>query len=102
MEWKNAFLVARPSGTGEVTVVYEANSFKDARYWLSFIAEPGDALFSTPKHARYSGNGDPTYMSHLVQRGKTDQSEGSWKQMAFKSESATVVFVSTTDAAPRA
>ncbi len=78
-EWK-AYITVRVGADGVAEVVYQADTIKDARYWLSYIAMPGDALFTTPSHPKYAGNGAPTYMSHLVSRGKTEHDAAAWKK----------------------
>ena len=78
-EWK-AYITVRVSPDGVAEVVHQADTIKDARYWLSYIAMPGDALFTTPSHPKYVGDGTPSYMSHLVCRGKTEHDIAAWKK----------------------
>ena len=78
-EWK-AYITVRVSPDGLAEVIYQADTIKDARYWLSYIAIPGDALFTTPSHPKYAGDGTPIYMSHLVSRGKTEHDIAAWKK----------------------
>ena len=94
MEWKNAYVLVRPERNGTLNVVHTAEQLKDARYWLQYIAEPGDAIFVTPTNPQYKGkNGEPTFMSYLVSRGKLDHSEPAWKRQAFEAKDAELSFV---------
>ena len=79
MSWKTSYILVRPSGEAQVSIVHSADKLKDARYWLQYIAQSGDAIFTTPIHAQYKGSGDPTYMCHLIARGKMDYNEAQWK-----------------------
>jgi hypothetical protein len=79
MAWENAYILIRVDENLQARVVHSANTLKDARYWLQYIAEPGDALFTTPVHPKYSGDGKPAYMSHLLARGKIEYAEEKWK-----------------------
>ncbi len=84
MEWKNAYILVRPEADGTVKIVHTAEKLKDARYWLQYIALAGDAVFVTPANPQYKGkSGEPTYMSHLIARGKIDHTESKWKNQVF-------------------
>ena len=72
--------IFRPSSDGNLILVHQAEKLQDARYWLMYIAEVGDALFKTSLHNRYVGNGEPSYESHLVQRQKSEHDEAKWRK----------------------
>ena len=95
MDWLCPYILVRPEPDGTLQVVYHAEKLKDARYWLQYIAHAGDAVFITSKNAQYKGNGDPTYMSHLVSRGKIDYNEKQWKGQVFgETETLQLTFIS--------
>ncbi len=83
MEWKTAYIVVRPDSNGHLAVVHVAATLKDTRYWLQYIAQAKDAIFTTSLHPKYQGNGQPIYMAHLVSRGKIDYNEAAWKESVF-------------------
>lgn len=94
MDWSCPYILVRPESDGTLQVVYHAEKLKDARYWLQYIAHAGDAVFITSKNAQYKGSGDPTYMSHLVARGKIDYNEKQWKGQVFgEKETSQLTFV---------
>ena len=72
------YIFLRIDEQGVASAVHSANTIKDAKYWLSYIAQPGDALFQTPKHPKYKGIGTPTYYAHLVKRGVLAYDENQW------------------------
>lgn len=79
MAWKTKFVVLRPEETSGLLVpVYEANEFKDAQYWLRYIAQIDDALFQTPLHPACSGSTAPRYKGHKVKSGSVELSEQQW------------------------
>jgi hypothetical protein len=80
VSFKSAYVVVRVTPEGVVSVAHTANTIKDARYWLQYIAEPGDAVFQTPAHPKYAGGGDLKYQSHLVKRGEIVYDEAKWKK----------------------
>ena len=79
MSWNTPYIVIRLGDDESVEVVHSAASLKDARYWLQYIAMPGDAIFLTPAHDRHKGDGPPEYKAHLISRGKIDYNEDRWK-----------------------
>lgn len=84
MSWDTSYILVRPAGDAKLNIVHKADKLKDARYWLQYIAQSGDAIFTTPIHNQYKGDGDPIYMCHLVQRGKMDYNENQWKNSHLK------------------
>lgn len=73
------YIIVRVGADGQGQVVHSTDTLKDARYWLTYIAEAGDALFTTPAHPKYDGNGAPKYNAHLLSRGKVEYSEEKWR-----------------------
>ena len=80
MNVKDQYIVIRVNNQGTVSVVHSSNSLKDARYWLTYIALNNDALMQTPSHPKYTGSGAPTYVAHLIKRGKIGYDEAMWKK----------------------
>jgi hypothetical protein len=75
------YIIVRISDEGSAAVVYETDTIKSARYWLNYIALPGDAIFITSAHPKYNGSGKPTYQMHLVGRGKLGHEESEWRKL---------------------
>lgn len=84
MSWNTAYIIVRVAEDGSASVVHQADKIKDARYWLQYIALPGDAILQTPAHPKYSGDGSPLYQAHLFARGKINHDEKEWEKMALK------------------
>lgn len=85
MDWKAPFVVFRivPGGTFEQ--VYSAPDFKSAKYWLTYIAKPGDVLCKTPLHPKHSRAGSaPEYWGHKEESGLSAVNEQAWKDYARK------------------
>lgn len=83
MDWESPFVIYRVTPEGEVQAVYQASDLKDAKYWLQYIAEPGDVLTKTPAHPRYNdGSGEPTYWSHKEKSGKPITNKEDWESYA--------------------
>lgn len=83
MSWKSPYIIVRVTD-GVATVIHEAALVKDARYYLQYIAQPGDALFQTAAHPKYSGSGGPTYQGHLLKRGNIQHDEAAWLALILK------------------
>ncbi|MFN8389390.1 MAG: hypothetical protein U0136_03785 [Bdellovibrionota bacterium] len=83
MNFNGPYIVVRPESDGTCRIVHTAQKLKDARYWLQYIALPGDAVFITPLNPQYKGSGDPTYSTHLVKRGTLEHDEKKWKSQVF-------------------
>ena len=84
MAWDKPYIVVRIGEDGSAAVVHTAAMIKDARYWLQYIALPGDALFQTPAHPKCTGNAEPTYYAHLRARGKIEHDEKLWTETTLK------------------
>lgn len=82
--WNHLYIVIRINETGTAEVVHTCSTMKDANYWLTYIALPGDAIFNTPLHPKNTGP-TPVYYAHLVSRGKTEHDEKKWKENFLKS-----------------
>jgi hypothetical protein len=83
MEWSNTFVIYRINAEGKANEVFLTSDFQKAKYWLSFIAQPGDVLCKTPKHAKHSGKSkSPEYWSHKVESGATVSNEALWQELA--------------------
>ncbi len=80
------YVFCRVSQDGIADFIHSATNIKDAKYWLTYIAEPGDALCQTPAHPKYKGSGEPTYYAHLVKRGSVAYDEAAWKTLAAKAK----------------
>jgi len=81
MEWKSPFIVYRVSEDGSISEVFYANNLKDAKYWLTYIAKPGDVLCKTPAHPRHNGD-RPEYWSHKQQSGTPCSDQEGWGKFA--------------------
>lgn len=83
MSWQSPYIVIRVVD-GVAQAIHEAKMLKDARYYLQYIAQPGDALFQTSFHPKYSGSGCPVYQGHLKKRGDIQHDEAAWLALALK------------------
>ena len=81
MSWNKPYIIIRIAADGSVTKVHEAEKMKDARYWLTYIALPGDAIFQTPAHPKHEGGEKILYLAHLISRGSVGYDETSWRKM---------------------
>ena len=80
MEWSKPFIVYRVSESGQLEEVYHAEDIRQAKYWLTYIAQPGDVLTKTPVHPRHSGESpSPEYWSHKEASGKPSRDEAGWR-----------------------
>ncbi len=83
MSWEAPFIVYRLDSDGKLSEVYHASDLKSAKYWLSYIAEPGDMLARTPAHPRHDSQ-EPAYWSHKEPGGKASSQKDEWYQQAKK------------------
>lgn len=82
MGWTSSFVVYRIQ-EGKAVQVYQSDDFKEAKYWLSYIAQPGDVLCRTPKHPKHSGKAPcGEYVSHKKTSGSAAAAEAEWKEYA--------------------
>jgi hypothetical protein len=83
MAWKAPFSVFRIVPPGKLQEVFNSWDLKKAKYWLSYIAEPGDVLCKNPCHPKHSGKGpSPEYWSHKESSGKIITNENIWLDLA--------------------
>ncbi|MBX7144382.1 MAG: hypothetical protein K1X79_08035 [Oligoflexia bacterium] len=86
MDWKSPFIVYRIGSDGKLEEVFHAQDIKKAKYWLTYIAQPGDVLCRTPAHPKHSGKSkQPEYCQHKEQSGAPSSKEDAWKEHAKKS-----------------
>lgn len=86
MSWDSPFIVYRLSADGKLEEVFHAKDLKKAKYWLTYIAEPGDVLCRTPAHARHSEK-EPTYWSHKIKSGSAITNKAEWEELANEKNS---------------
>ncbi|MCC6952928.1 MAG: hypothetical protein IT290_02300 [Deltaproteobacteria bacterium] len=84
MNWETPWVVLRVKESGQASVVYACKTVKEGKYWLQYIAQPGDAMFQTPLHPKCAGTTEPTYFAHLIARGDIGHDRGSWEQSVLK------------------
>lgn len=81
MDWSSPFIVYRINAEGKLEEVFHAEDLKKAKYWLTYIAQPGDVLCKTPKHPKHSGQSKaPEYWSHKDSSGTPTMKEEAWKE----------------------
>jgi hypothetical protein len=79
MEWNVPYVVYRINNEGKFEEVFHADNIKKAKYWLTYIAQPGDVLCKTPSHPKHSGKSNcPEYFSHKTKSGTTATDEQEW------------------------
>ena len=84
MNWKSPFIVYRVSENGKLEEVFHAEDLKKAKYWLTYIAQPGDVLCQTPAHPRNEGD-KPRYWSHKQKSGTPSSDQKGWEAFARES-----------------
>ena len=71
MDWKSIYIVYRISENSDLLEVFHSDDIKKAKYWLQYIAQPGDVLTRTPLHPKHSKtNLTAEYWSHKEKSGK--------------------------------
>jgi hypothetical protein len=85
MNWSSPFIVYRVSADGKLQEVFHAQDLKKAKYWLTYIAHPGDVLCQTPAHPKNPGD-EPKYWSHKHQSGTSSSDQKNWEQFAKKQQ----------------
>jgi hypothetical protein len=79
MDWTSPFIIYRVTADGKLEEVFHAEDIKKAKYWLTYIAQPGDVLCKTPLHPKHSKkNKCPEYWSHKEASGTPATKEQSW------------------------
>ena len=85
MDWNVPFVIFRVAEDGKIEEVFHAADLKMAKYWLTYIAQPGDVLCKTPLHPKHSKSGkSPEYWSHKESSGSPTQNESGWREHAEK------------------
>lgn len=83
MEWTSPFVIYRITSDGKLLPVYEAKDLKQAKYWLTYIAQPGDVLCKTPIHPKHSKQSSkPEYWAHKETSATPCSKETAWKTFA--------------------
>lgn len=83
MNWTAPFAIYRVSPQGEIIQVHVAADIKAAKYWLTYIAQPGDVLCKTPAHPKHSKSSlKPEYWAHKEVSGSSTISEERWVRIA--------------------
>lgn len=83
MDWNVPFVIYRITDGGQVEEVFHAADLKMAKYWLTYIALPGDVLCKTPLHPKHSkAKKAPEYWSHKESSGGPTQDENEWRKQA--------------------
>jgi len=83
MDWKIPFVIYRITAENKLEEVYHALDIKQAKYWLTYIAQPGDVLCKTPLHPKHSkATPRPEYWSHKAQSGTPAAKEEEWTGIA--------------------
>ena len=83
MEWKSPYIVYRINAEKALEEVFWAQDIQKAKYWLTYIAQPGDVLCKTPAHPAHSHTKPaPEYWSHKESSGKPCTNEAAWRKFA--------------------
>ena len=83
MDWNVPFVIYRINSQGQLEEVFLAHDLKSAKYWLTYLALPGDVLCKTPLHPKHSREHDsPEYWSHKDHSREPMISEKSWQDLA--------------------
>jgi hypothetical protein len=83
MEWTVPFIVYRIGLEGKLEEVFWAKDLKQAKYWLTYIAQEGDVLCKTPVHPKHSKKAPiPEYWSHKEVHGQPCTNEEEWRRIA--------------------
>lgn len=85
MSWKTPYIIYRITAESKLEEVFRCDDIKKAKYWLTYIAEPGDVLCKTPAHPKHSkATNCPEYWSHKVKNVGPVSNEGDWKNTLAK------------------
>ncbi len=92
MEWTTCYIVYRITQNTDLLEVFHCDDIKKAKYWLQYIAQPGDVLTKTPKHPKHSKNSNrPEYWSHKESSGNPVSREAKWNEY-LKKQNFQIVF----------
>lgn len=82
MAWKAPYIIYRLSANAKLEQVFTCDDIKKAKYWLAYIAEPGDVLCKTPAHPKHSkATNTPEYWSHKVKNVGAVSNEDAWRKL---------------------
>lgn len=85
MEWISQFVVYRIDTDCSLIEVYHTDDIKSAKYWMQYIAEPGDLLCKTPLHPRHSkASKRAEYWSHKARDNSLCREEDDWNDLASR------------------
>ena len=85
MEWNVPFIIYRITAEGKLEEVFHASDLKMAKYWLTYIAVPGDVLCKTPIHPKHTKvSKAPEYWSHKEKNGQPCSSQEQWSAHATR------------------
>lgn len=80
MAWHSKYIVLRPnSETSALEEVYRCNEMKKANYWVKYIAQPNDVVFTTNLHPKHPGGEHLEYFSHKVSSGNAERDKDAWQ-----------------------
>ncbi len=84
MSWTTPFIVYRIDEGGDlIEVAYPADLTK-AKYWIKYIAHPGDVCCRTPAHPKHSAKEPrPEYFTHKAASGTAVTNESEWRDYAL-------------------
>jgi hypothetical protein len=82
MDWSVPYVIYRVTDEGKIDEVFHASDLKMAKYWLGYIAQPGDVLCKTPIHPKHSRKSQyAEYWSHKEASGSATQNEAEWRKL---------------------
>ncbi len=83
MAFTSPFIVYRMNTASVLEEAFHTEELKKAKYWLQYIAVPGDVLCRTPAHPKYGGQGGAAeYWQHKDAKGKLALNFDDWKKWA--------------------
>ena len=82
MTWTAPFIIYRINEQAHFEEVFHTADMKKAKYWLTYIAKPGDVLCRTPAHAKLALSKTPEYFQHKDAKGQLSSLADGWKTFA--------------------
>lgn len=95
MDWDKTFCVYRIVEDKTLEPVFVTNDMKKAKYWLTYIAEYGDALCRTPSHPK-NDTEEPVYWQHKEDDRATQVNQERWEKLA-EEKNCTLTFIAPTE-----
>ena len=84
MSWNFPFVVFRFKDN-KVTQVFECADLQKAKYWIKYIAVPGDVMCRTTASPKHSKKDDkPEYFCHKESSGQPVTNEKAWEEYTKK------------------